>query len=150
SSELNASRFAASMHITLTRSAGHGPRVARVNGEPPQGGKVRARRFDFSGSVVGEFPNAGRDVANLVLRELRVDRECECFLRGRLGLRHVALAVTERGEALLQVKRNRVVNLRADAPLVEELLELVAAVATDHVLVVDVAGARIVVRAADA
>ena len=66
----------------------------------------------------------------------------------RVGER--AADVTERGEALLQVKRNRVVDLRADPGLRQVRPQRIAPGDPDDVLVEDVVPVRRLGREADA
>ncbi len=57
-------------------------------------------------------------------------------------MREVAAAVLKIGEALLQMQRHRIVDLRADPALCQELPQRVAALHAQDVLVEDVAAAR--------
>src|SRR5688500_13813995 len=54
---------------------------------------------------------------DLLGAQLWVDGQRQRLLAGALAVREIALAVTERGEALLQVKGARVVDLATDAAL---------------------------------
>src|SRR5205085_2684361 len=67
------------------------------------------------------------DVSLLLFGQLREHRERERLVGGGLGAGEVALAVAEVGEALLEVHRHGVVDLRADAARLEVLDERVAA-----------------------
>src|ERR1044071_1756208 len=91
------------------------------------------------------------DVLLLRARQLRIHRERERGARGALGLGEVALAVSEVGEAGLQVERDGVIDLRADAVSLEVFEQRVAALFgdADDVLVEDVARARQHVRRRD-
>src|SRR5688572_21665256 len=55
------------------------------------------------------------DVMKLHFVQLREDRQSERVLRRPLGMREVAFAMLQIGEALLQMKRHRVVDLGANA-----------------------------------
>src|SRR4029450_8654059 len=78
--------------------------------------------------------------------ELAVDRDGEAFIGGPLGVRERAAAVAETREARLQMERHRVINLVADAVLVEVPLERVALGRPDDELVEDVPVARRLLR----
>ena len=71
-------------------------------------------------------------MADLLLRELREDRQRHGLVGRGLRLREVAGLVAEGGEALLQVKRDRVVDLGADAALGQVLTQRVAKLANDE------------------
>src|SRR6185295_15672779 len=67
--------------------------------------------------------------------QLAVNRNREAFIRRALGVRKFAAAIAEVREARLQVKGHRVVDLVADALLVEVPLERVASWGADHELI---------------
>src|SRR5262245_16186225 len=70
--------------------------------------------------------------------ELGVDRDRERLRCRALALRKVTLRIPPRREAVLEMHRLRVVDLRADLPVGEEGPELVAALDADDELIVDV------------
>ena len=79
----------------------------------------------------------------LVVAELGVDGQGEDFGGGLFGVGEVAGFVAEVFERGLQVERDGIVDLAADAQGSEMVAELVAAWRADDVLVEDVGGARI-------
>ncbi len=64
---------------------------------------------------VGELGDRVHDDALLFRRQLAVDRNGEALVRRALGLREIAGAIAEVGEARLQVERHGIVDLVADA-----------------------------------
>src|SRR5438874_13092691 len=85
----------------------------------------------FSASSAGDSCIESADqfgsVIDLVLRQFRVDREGQHFLRGALGGGKVAGLMAEVGVGFLEMKGQRVEHLRIDAVLLEERLERFAA-----------------------
>ena len=70
--------------------------------------------------------------------ELREDRNGQAFVGCPLGVREVAAAIAQAREAGLQGQRHRIVDLVADAGLVEMALERVASGRADDELIEDV------------
>ncbi len=97
-----------------------------------------------------EFGDGGDYGLLLVFAEFGEDRQGEDFAGGALGLGEVALGVAEGLEGLLQVKRDGVVDLRADFAGGEEFAQGVAASGADDVLVPDVTAAGNFLRKDDA
>src|SRR5215213_8959254 len=85
-------------------------------------------------------PLDGLNNVNLLLiGEFRITRQRERLISRRLRLRQVALLVTEILETLLQVKRDRVIDLAANAVIFQMLHQRIAITRdTNHVLMEDV------------
>src|ERR1051325_7974828 len=62
-----------------------------------------------------ERPDRFAYVLDVLGRQLRVDRQRQGFGRQFLAHREVARLVTQRGEALLLVQRERIIDLRPDS-----------------------------------
>src|SRR3954468_24763198 len=90
-------------------------------------------------SLPEERLHAGHHFLQLLAGELREDRQREDLPGGALALGELTGLVAQIGEAGLQVERERVVDRRADAALLEEGLERVPPAARDpeRVLVED-------------
>src|SRR5215212_2661889 len=78
------------------------------------------------GSTAEARPHGADDLVELRARQLRIDGEREHFVRGALRLGAAARLVVQVREAGLKVQRERVVDRRADAALLEMRLQLVA------------------------
>src|SRR2546421_5080663 len=89
-----------------------------------------------------ELRDRPHHVPLLVRRQLGIDGERERLLGGPHGHGAVLGFPAQRGEALLQVERDRVVDLGADLGPAEVLPEVVPPLRPDDVLVEDVAIAR--------
>src|SRR4051812_44283611 len=81
-------------------------------------GSLRLKKLSRLLEEAGDRPD---HVVDLVGRELREDGHGERLARRALADRKRAIAVPERGEALLAVERQRVVDLGADLPLLQVL-----------------------------
>ena len=68
-----------------------------------------------------ELGDRRNDMRHLRLLQFRIDRQCQGFQSGLLGLRKVSGAVAQVGKALLQMQGHGVVDLAADAALGEPL-----------------------------
>src|SRR5690606_14014211 len=66
--------------------------------------------------------NGRRDARDLLVGQLRVDRQRQHFVGRLLGVREVSPAIAELCPGLLQVYRNRVVNARLDTRLLQRPL----------------------------
>ncbi len=88
-----------------------------------------------------EFGDGGDYGLLLVFAEFGEDGQGEDFAGGAFCLGEVALGVAEGLEGLLQVERDRVVDLRADFAGGEEFAQGVAASGADHILVPDMMAA---------
>src|SRR5690348_16923632 len=97
-----------------------------------------ARRLSHADSAVDELANRADDGFLLSDGELAVDRQREAFGGRPFGFRKVSATMTEIGETGLHVERDGVVDLRADAALVEMGPQAVAIADADHELVIDV------------
>src|SRR5262245_62519504 len=84
----------------------------------------------------------GDDACLLIGGQLAVDGNREALGRRALGVRKIALTMSEIREAGLQMERNRIVDLVADALLVEMTLQAVAIGDADHELIEDVTTIR--------
>src|SRR4029077_641297 len=82
------------------------------------------------------------DILQLCFAQFRKDRQRERLCGGLLGVRKIPGLASKVGKARLQVQRYRIVDLRADAVLGQELPQRLALAHPDHVLVVDVARTR--------
>ena len=84
--------------------------------------------------------NRSHDEVLLLVAELGVDRQGEGLAGGRLGDRKIARLVAQRGEAGLEMKRYRVVDLGADLPRRQKVAQGIAERRghADDVLVEDV------------
>src|ERR1044071_1281412 len=93
------------------------------------------------GGILSILKNLGNPVYNIILlffSQLRINRQRERFFRCRFGLREVTLLVSEILETLLQVQRNRIVDLAADVVALQMLHQRITISRhTDHVLMKD-------------
>src|SRR5450631_3108808 len=81
------------------------------------------------------------DVLELRPLQLRIDRQGQRLERRALRLRKIPATSPKVAEAFLQMQRHRVIDLGPDATLGEELAQIVAALAADHVLIEDMTAA---------
>ena len=95
--------------------------------------------------------NRADDVALFGVGELGIDRQGEGLAGRRFGLRKIARLVAQRGEAGLQVERDRIVDLGADLPRRQMVAKRIAERRgnADDELVVDMEVARPLDRQAD-
>ena len=74
--------------------------------------------------------------------ELGINRQGECFQGGAFRLRKIARLVPQVLKALLQMQRDRIIDLRANAAPGEKRAQLIAPLAADHILIENVPPAR--------
>src|SRR5947209_6390915 len=95
------------------------------------------------GGVAIDEPGYGFDHPFLLrLGKPAADRERQALGCRPFGVRELAATMTQVGETGLQMKRHRVVNLRADAALVQMPFESVAVGRTDDELIENVPAVR--------
>src|SRR5579864_5393605 len=106
--------------------------------------RSRGRRGSSRGPEprVRELRDGRHDLFLLAGRQLAVDGNRERLLCRSLSVRKISAAMAEVGKAGLQMERHRIVDLVADAPLVEMALQRVAPRCADHELVEDVTAIR--------
>src|SRR4029453_762089 len=85
---------------------------------PPRPGRARRPRAPASGfNGVGE---RGDDSALLLYRQLGINRQREDSISCSFRVRKITAPISERREALLQVERHGIVDLGANAAIIEE------------------------------
>src|SRR5215472_234168 len=96
------------------------------------------RRPSHADSALDELADGPHHSFLLSGRELAVDRQREAAGGGPLGFRKLSAAMTKLGETGLQMERDGIVDLRADAAFLEMRSEPVAVRGANDELVIDV------------
>ena len=86
-----------------------------------------------------EGPDPVCHVILLILSQFRINRKGEDLLRGLFRGREIPAAVVETGIALLEMERERIVDLGPHALLLQKLPEAIPLRGADYILIVDVA-----------
>lgn len=94
---------------------------------------MRANRNEFSTAV--EFVYTVSDIFDLAIREFWKNRKRQRFICGFLAFRKVAFFVSQLAEAFLHVEWQWIIHCRADILFCEELLEFIALLSPDDILV---------------
>ena len=86
--------------------------------------------------------NRADDILYLFFCQLRINRERQGFLRCPVGHGEIVLPVPERTEAVLFMKRYRVIDFGVDAFFFEEILQRVPFFTADDVLMINMRPVR--------
>src|ERR1019366_8108132 len=119
----------ASQRIRARAKADHPAEASRQEKE-----ETPLRRADLPAV---ELRDRGHHALQFVIAQFGEDWQRQRISSGTFRYRQVSRLVSQIGKALLQVQRNRIVDLRADSALREKGAQLVAAIRTHHVLVID-------------